>query len=387
MSTSTRPDTGRMKADLAKLVGFDTSNPPGHEADAAAYLAGELRVAGFAVEVDEFKPGRANVIARLINGDGPTFAYNTHIDVVPAGEGWSGDAFVLAERDGRLYGRGSCDAKGPLVAMLEAMRMLATDRAGWRGELLGVFVADEEIGSMGARHFVAAKPKIDYAVIGEPTSNTVVIAHKGSMRPVVRVHGVSAHSSTPERGDNAIYNAGRFLGLVEAFHRDVISKRSHVIVGSASLTVTRCNGGIADNVIPDYCDLMLDRRMVPGETEEQVVAEIELLFAEAKEKFGITAECIRFQETTGGASETPAAAPIVAASLAASRRHGVTASEPSGFGGGCDLVHFCSIGAQGVVVGPGSLGVAHKPDEFIPIDEFLASSLIYRDIAVAMMRC
>jgi acetylornithine deacetylase/succinyl-diaminopimelate desuccinylase family protein len=374
-----------MKADLTRLVGFDTSNPPGHEADAAAFLAQRLREAGFAVEIDAFKPGRTNVIARLANGEGPTFAFNTHIDVVPAGEGWTGNPFEITERDGKLYGRGSCDAKGPLVAMLEAMRMLAADRDAWRGELMGVFVSDEEVGSMGARHFAAAKPKIDYAVIGEPTSNSIVIAHKGSMRPIVRVHGVSAHSSTPDLGENAIYNAARFLGLVEEFHKSVVSKRGHPMVGSASLTVTRCNGGIADNVIPDYCDLMLDRRMVPGETEDQVVTEIEQLVAAAKRNFGISAECIRFQATTGGASETPVDAPIVAASLAASQRHGAIPTAPSGFSGGCDLVHFRSIGAQGVVVGPGSLGVAHKPDEFVPVDEFVASSQIYRDIALAMM--
>lgn len=385
MSETIRPDADRMKADLARLVGFDTSNPPGFEAQAAAFLADRLREACFQVTVDEFEPGRSNVIARLANGDGPVLAFNTHIDVVPAGEDWSSKPFDLTECDGKLYGRGSCDAKGPLVAMLEAMRMLAARRDTWRGEVVGVFVADEEVGSKGARHFAASRPKIDYAVIGEPTGNATIIAHKGSMRPIVRVHGVSAHSSTPDLGENAIYNAARFLGLVEEYHRDVVSKRAHPLVGSASMTVTRCNGGIADNVIPDHCDLMLDRRMIPGEGEEQVMQEVGELIARAKEKFGFSAECIRYQATTGGASETPADADIVQASVAASRRLGATASQPSGFSGGCDLVHFRAVGALGVVLGPGSLAVAHKPDEFVPAEEFVAASLIYRDIALSML--
>lgn len=385
MSRTMLPDAERMKADLARLVGFDTSNPPGYEAEAAVFLAERLREAGFSVEIDEFEQGRSNVIARLANGNGPVFAFNTHIDVVPAGEDWSSSPFDLTERDGKLYGRGSCDAKGPLVAMLEAMRMLAASRGGWRGEVVGVFVADEEVGSRGARHFAAARPKIDYAVIGEPTGNSTIIAHKGSMRPIVRVHGVSAHSSTPDLGENSIYNAARFLGLIEEYHLEVVSKKSHPLVGSTSMTVTRCNGGVADNVIADHCDIMLDRRMIPGESEEQVIQEVQELITRAKRNFGISAECIRYQATTGGASETPADADIVQASLAASRRHDVAAAQPSGFSGGCDLVHFRTIGALGVVIGPGSLAVAHKPDEFIPVEEFIAASLIYRDIALSML--
>src|ERR1700737_2048416 len=301
---SSSPDVGRMKRVLADLVAIDTQNPPGNEARAARYLQNLLTAEGFEVSQQEYKPDRINVIAALENGAGPVFAFNTHMDVVPVGDGWSSDPFALKEVDGRLYGRGACDCKGPLAAMLEAMRMLAAERAAWSGTLLGVFVADEEIASEGAKFYAASAPKIDTAVIGEPTSNATFTAHKGSLRPVVRVYGVSAHSGTPHLGENAIYRAGELLSLVAEYHEKVVRHRTHPLVGAASLTVPRMNGGHADNVLPGTCDLLLDRRMVPGEDEEVVKREIGDLLALARERFGVRAEIIGYKATTGGATET-----------------------------------------------------------------------------------
>lgn len=381
-----QPDFARMKRDLALLVAINTENPPGHELEAARCLQGLLEAEGFDLSLSEYRPGRVNVIARFANGPGPTFAFNTHIDTVPAGDGWQSDPFVLREADGRLYGRGSCDAKGPMVAMIEATRLLLACRDRWSGTLMAIFTADEEIASEGAKHFVAHQPPhIDFAVIGEPTSNAAFTAHKGSLRPLVRVHGVTAHSGTPHLGENAIYRAGQLLGLIEEQHHAAVKCHSHALVGEASLTVTRIHGGHADNVLPGSCDLLLDRRMVPGEDESQVKAEIERLLVLAGERFGLRAEVLEYKATTGGATETALAEPIVQASLAACRAHNPGDPGPFGFQGGCDLVHFRSLGTTGTVIGPGTLAVAHKPDEYVPIDEFVAASLIYRDIALRLL--
>lgn len=383
---TTQPDFNRMKRDLATLIAINTENPPGHELEAALCLRDLLEAEGFDLSLSEYKPGRVNVIATFKNGPGPTFAFNTHIDTVPAGDGWQTDPFVLHEADGKLYGRGSCDAKGPMVAMIEATRMLIATRQQWSGTLMAVFTADEEIASEGAKHYVAHQPPhIDFAVIGEPTSNCAYTAHKGSLRPLVRVHGVTAHSGTPDLGENAIYRAAQLLGLVEQHHDTVVKCNCHALVGTASLTVTRIHGGHADNVLPGACDLLLDRRMVPGEDEAAVKLEIEQLLALANERFGVRAEVLEYKPTTGGATETALEEPIVQASLAACREHNHGIAGPFGFQGGCDLVHFRSLGTTGTVIGPGTLAVAHKPDEFVPIDEFIAASLIYRDIALQMM--
>ncbi|MEG3131682.1 M20 family metallopeptidase [Pantoea cypripedii] len=384
--SSYKADSVRMKRDLTALVAINTENPPGHEREAAECVAGWLREAGFDLSFSEYAPGRTNVIALLKNGDGPCFAFNTHLDTVPAGTGWSSDPFTLTEREGRLYGRGACDAKGPLVAMVEALRMLAANRHSWSGTLMGVFTADEEVASEGAKFYVRDQPPaIDFAVIGEPTSNATFSAHKGSLRPRVRVKGVTAHSGTPELGINAIYQSAKLLGLIEEAHHQQVRCRCHALVGNASLTVTRVHGGHADNVVPDNCELLLDRRMVPGEDEAEVKAELQQLLDHAREQSGVEAEIIAWQPTTGGATETDSSEAIVQHSLAACRRHGQPEPGPFGFQGGCDLVHFRTLGAKGVVVGPGALAVAHKPDEFVPVEEFIAAAYIYLDIALAML--
>ncbi|MEX2642712.1 MAG: M20/M25/M40 family metallo-hydrolase, partial [Acetobacterales bacterium] len=277
------PDVARLHETLRRLVAFDTQNPTGPEAEAAAFVAEEMRSLGCRIETMEVAPGRPNVIGVLENGPGPVFAFNTHMDVVQVGDGWSSDPFVLRERDGRLYGRGSCDAKGALAAMLEAMRLLAGERMSWSGTLLGVFVVDEESGSRGARAYAATKPKVDFCVIGEPTDCTTVIAHKGSIRPVVRVHGRAAHSGTPDKGVNAILAAAPLLEAVGREH-ERLRAVTHPLVGNASLSVTRVSGGRADNIVPDGCELLLDPRPVPAEDEDALRQELERLVSRAAEK-------------------------------------------------------------------------------------------------------
>jgi succinyl-diaminopimelate desuccinylase len=378
------PDSARMIDRLARLVAINTENPPGRETEAGAFLAVELREIGFVVETQELMPGRVNIIARFENGPGPTLAFNSHIDVVPAGDGWSHPPFDLKERDGRLYGRGACDAKASIVAMLETVRMMVAERGRWQGTLLAVFVADEEAESRGAKFYAKGGPRIDYAVIGEPTSNAVAIAHKGGLRPIIRVSGVAAHSGTPELGVNAIFQAAELLRAIEAHHHDQVCRRHHPLVGSASLTVTRIGAGIADNIVPDGCEILLDRRLVPGESEVAAIAEIEQLLERLRQEKGIHAEIVGFKPTTGGPTATAPDHPLV---HAATRAAGEIAADiaPQGFPGACDLVHFRSVGAQGVVMGPGSLAVAHKPDEFVPIDEFIGASRAYLQTALAML--
>ena len=125
--------------------------------------------------------------------------------------------------------------------------------------------------------------------------------------------------------------------------------------------------------------------MIPGEDEEEVKREIMDLVGAAAGRFGLCAEVIGYKPTTGGSAETPPDHPIVAASVEASRRNGA-AGRTLGFEGACDLVHFHAMGARGTVIGPGLLAQAHKPDEFVPVDEFIAASRIYRDVAMQMLR-
>ncbi|MEM8688483.1 MAG: M20 family metallopeptidase [Pseudomonadota bacterium] len=381
---SSAPDLSCLKDELARLVGFDTQNPPGREREAAQFVLHVLQQMDCRAELIDLGDDRTNVVGVIENGPGPTFAFNTHMDVVLAGDGWASDPFTLREEDGRLHGRGACDAKGPLVAMLEAMRRLIAGRHQWSGTLLGVFVADEEVGSLGAKTYVKTAPKIDYCMIGEPTSCTTVTAHKGSMRPLVRVYGKTAHSGMPDLGVNAILKSARFLDMVVEEHKRVAAT-VHPLCGNASLTLTRAHGGHADNVVPEHCDFLLDRRMVPGEDEEAVKVAIAELVEAAGLAAGTRAEIIDYVPTTGGASETDASHPVVRACQAACLAHNGVVSDISGFQGGCDLVHFRSVGAEGVVLGPGELSVAHQPNEYVPVDDLVRAVKIYEDTALTML--
>jgi succinyl-diaminopimelate desuccinylase len=371
-------------ATLERLVAFDTQNPGKVEEPCALWIAERLRTIGAEPVLDGFAPGRTNVVGKITNGPGPVFAFNTHMDVAPAGDGWSGDPFVLREVGGRLIGRGACDAKGSLAAMLHAIELLSRHRSSWSGTMLGVFVADEEDSSRGAKHYAACRPIIDYVVVGEPSGNAPIIAHKGSMRPRVHVTGRAAHSGTPERGVNAIFQAGKLLPLL-ALLNERLRGVEHPLLGAPSLTVTRIAAGIADNIVPDLCELLLDRRLVPGETEEEALAQIAAVLEQAAED-GVAAYVAGLTPTTGGAAETLPGHPIVQAARDAARRHGVDDAEPSGFQGACDLVHFRNLGAEGVVLGPGDLAAAHKPDEFVSRQALEQAVPIYCDIALAMLR-
>ena len=378
------PDVARLVGLLERLVAIDTQNPPGQEAEAAALLATELQGMGFTTEVRPLLEGRANVVAWLDNGAGPCFTLNSHMDTVPVGGGWASDPLRLAERDGTLVARGACDAKGPIAAMVEAGRLLLARRDAWRGTLLLAFVADEEVDGGGSRALVRQQPKADLVVVGEPTNNAVCAAHKGCLRPLIRAKGRAAHSGRPELGVNAILAAGHMMPRFNERDRE-LRNQSHPLVGHASLTVTRIAGGIGDNIVPDHCEMVLDRRLLPGETLDDALNNLHALLAQAKRDCGVEAEIAAIRAMAGPA-ETAVVDPLVIEAVAISRRHGVTFPQPGGLTGGCDLVHYRDAGAVGIVLGPGSLDAAHQPDEYVPKDDLVRAALIYRDLAVAMMR-
>jgi succinyl-diaminopimelate desuccinylase len=382
--TAPAPDVARLTGLLERLVAIDTQNPPGREVEAAALLASELEAIGFATEIRPVAEGRANVVGRIDNGAGPCFAFNSHMDTVPVGGGWTSDPFRLTERDGKLFGRGACDAKGPIVAMAEAGRLLALQRDQWRGTLIMMFVADEEIDGGGSRALAKELPRPDLIVIGEPTNNAVFAAHKGCLRPLIRAKGKAAHSGRPELGVNAILAASQLMPLFDARDRE-LRALNHPLVGHASLSVTRIVGGIGDNVVPETCEMVLDRRLLPGESLDAAMDELHAMLDRAKREHGVDAEIAAIR-TKAGSTETSVEEPLVREAIAVSRAHGVTFPQPGGLTGGCDLVHFHDVGAVGIVLGPGSLDVAHQPDEYVPKDDLARAALIYRDVAVAMMR-
>lgn len=369
---------------LAELVGIDTTNPGGDEHAGLELLARRFDERGVPTRIDAYRDGNANLVAtvRLGTGTGPTVLLNSHIDVVPAGDDWTSDPFTARIEDGRLYGRGSADAKGSLAAMAVALLSILDDDA-LDGTVVFTAVGDEEVGSTGARALVR-DVSADACIVGEPTDLRLMTAHKGSVRPVVEVRGIAAHAATPHAGANAIVGSrdllDRLAGLAER-----LTERGHPLVGAPTLTPVLVSGGEAPNAVPERVRITIDRRLVPGETADQAVAEIqEVLDSFSAANAPLTASVADLAPSTGGPSETPQDHPFV---LAARTAMAAIGEEPAlaGLVVNCDMTTFRAAGIPTLVLGPGTLAVMHTRDEYVETEQLDRAVVAYREILRTML--
>lgn len=384
MSAETIPDVVRL---LTDLVSIDTAHPVGNEGKAAALLAEIMGRNGFDVEVEEIEPGRANLVARLEFGSAtPTLMLNSHLDVVPAGPGWSMSPFAPVQKDGRLYGRGTADAKASVAAM--AVAALCLREPGEAGQLSGTLVytavIDEEAGSTGVRRLLEMH-HADGAIVGEPTGGRLFTAHQGSVCPVVEITGRAAHAGAPDQGANAIVHAAALIELIGDY-AGVLSGRDHSLVGAPTVTPVLVEGGEASNSVPERCRLTFDRRLVPGETEKDALMEIEQLLTQFNTDYApVTAEVVGFAPTTGGPSETPTGHPFVVSCQRGLVDAGL-AVEVGGLGVSCDMSHFRAAGIPCVVTGPGAVEAMHIVDEYVDIEEVRRSVRTYDALVRELLR-
>ena len=259
---------------LQNMIHMPTANPPGDEQALAEYLADYLKARGIQAWVQPVKENRANLCAALGTGKGPTLVFNGHLDVVPPGHGWQHDPYLAVEEAGRIYGRGSCDMKGAVAAMIIAACQLKAEGFPFQGTLKLAFVADEECDNIGTHTFLdSSDGKADFAVVGEPSQMQICIAHKGVERFHVKCHGLATHASAPQRGRNAIMLAAKAVQAVEEYHW-ILQERHHPLVGTPSAVVTLIEGGQKDNVVPDLCSFVVDRRILPGEDQASALGEL-----------------------------------------------------------------------------------------------------------------
>ncbi len=261
-----------------KLIRFNTVNPPGQEHECAKFLAAILEESGFDVKSYDFEAGRTSLVARL-NGNGgkPPLCFTGHIDTVPLGETpWHHDPFG-AETDGdKLYGRGSTDMKGGVAAMVVAGLKLAK-MGGRKAAITFVITAGEETGCTGATYLAGLDNVLGEAgaiVVGEPTSNELFVGHKGALWLEARTKGVAAHGSMPEEGENAIYKAAKAISQLESFS---FAGVSHPILGRPTLSVGTISGGSKINIVPDKATIEIDIRIVPPQTGDQIMADLQSL--------------------------------------------------------------------------------------------------------------
>jgi succinyl-diaminopimelate desuccinylase len=367
---------------LREMVEVDTTNPGGNEGDAAQLLADLFSRHGLEAVIDRFTAEHVNLTTSASFGvGGPTVVLNSHLDVVPAVGDWTSPAFAPQIRDGRMYGRGSADAKGSLAPMAVALLRLVHDEKArnLRGTVIYTAVGDEEVGSRGARHLLTDLTGVDGAIIGEPTSLRLLSAHKGSVRPIIELTGKSAHAAAPAKGINAINATGPLLAMLES-HGVELSEREHPLTGSPTLTPVLIAGGEAPNAVPASCRITVDRRLVPGETAESALAEIEALLAKFNaDNAPVTAAIAECAPSTGGPSQTADTDPFVVSCQQALDGVGAD-SRLGGLIVNCDMTHFRAAGIPTVVIGPGELEVMHVPDESVDINELRRAVDIYEAI-------
>ena len=349
------------------------TNPRAGEKRVADFLASVAARAGLEVEFQKVLPGRSNVIARLLprNKIRQTILLAPHLDTVSADD----SQFVPRRKNGRLYGRGACDTKGSVAAMLTALCELANAKSRpLETEIVFAGLVDEENAQAGSRALVGQASSLSpffqkagdrqdacptLAIVGEPTRLQVVTAHKGSLWLELETRGKAAHGATPQLGQNAVHEMARVVDMLETDYAARLRKRKHPLLGNSTVNVGMISGGAQPNIVPDHCAITIDRRTLPGETETGVRREITALLRAKRLSAKISstklAPCLPL--------ETSPKLPLVRCFL-----RSVGQTRPAGVDFFCDAAVLSQGGIPSVVFGPGDIAQAHTADEWISLD-------------------
>ncbi|MFQ5538320.1 MAG: ArgE/DapE family deacylase [Gemmatimonadota bacterium] len=378
-----RHEAGPDPLSLAReLVSTPSVNPvldaasPGEEA-IARLAAGWLEDWGLDVTLDEAAPGRPNVVARL-SGSGATLLLNGHLDTVGTA-GMTVDPFAGHVAEGCLWGRGACDMKGGLAALLSAAERLARG-SGPRPDLVVALTADEEHAGLGMQRLVASGVRADMAVVCEPTGLAVMPAHKGFVWAEIIFHGRAAHGSRPEEGVDAIRHAALFLAALDELARRLASGARHPLLGSGSLHAGTIQGGTADSVYPERCVVTLERRTLPGEGGQDVMEELSAVLADLRGREPeLNAELRMTLERSG--TEVPVDSPPVEALCAAAAEEAPGMGAVAGMSAWVDAAFLNEAGIPAVCFGPGDIARAHSADECCSVAEIRACAKILERFA------
>jgi acetylornithine deacetylase/succinyl-diaminopimelate desuccinylase-like protein len=359
---------------LQQLIQLPSPNPPGDCRDIAHFCHAFLQAAGF-TPICVAPDDRAwSVVGRAGNDTGPAVLYHAHLDTVPLGQNarWTHDPFGGEIDGGRVYGLGSVDDKAPLAAMLQVAATLRDRLAQMRGSLVVVCAAEEEVGGqLGTKWLVDQGhiPPCDFAVVGEQTHNRTATAHKGVLRAAFQVVGRTAHATDPWRGRNAINGMAHLILDLERYQQEVLDHRRHPLLGAPSINIGMIQGGVGSNVVADGCTIYVDRRMVPGEDPQAVMAELTSLAA-ARQALDPERTYRVDDFLVSHWFETSADGPMTQRFLRICATETGDPAELVGYLPGSDAKHLVGSARQGVVVfGPGSYQVAHATDEYTEIAE------------------
>jgi acetylornithine deacetylase/succinyl-diaminopimelate desuccinylase family protein len=373
----------RITQDLVRAPG---QNPPGEEAATVAALAAAGRRLGLDVRTSPVEPGRDNLSITLAGGNDPGLLLLGHTDVVPVGDGWTVDPYGGLLRDGRIYGRGASDMKGGLVASLAALAALRGTTLSGPVELAAV--VDEEETGKGIRAYIGDRdPVRQYVgcITAEPTDLQTIVAARGDSYLQVAVHGRASHAGNPDGGANAIYGAAAVVAEIERLHKE-LAAAPHPLLGPATWSVGQINGGTGGSIVPADCVIVADRRLLPGESPAEVLADLEHRVAALHlEGRGLTVELAMPMEMP--AFETPEDSDLVRITEAARFDAGGPPLPLAGWTAACDGGYIArDLGVPVVVLGPGSVTTqAHRADESVAVAELVTAARAYALTALRLL--
>jgi acetylornithine deacetylase len=365
-----------------QLIRIPSVNPMGQEVRGEPYLEGRLTdflqqwasARGWPWERHSVLPERDNLLMRLDGGGRQrTILLEVHQDTVPV-EGMSVHPFAAERQGSRIYGRGACDVKGGMAAMLTALSRLARRPAAERPNLVLACTVNEENGFDGVRHVcqlwssgqsqLLARPP-DVAIVAEPTELDVVIAHKGTIRWRCHTTGRAAHSSNPAAGENAIYRMQPVVMALQQYADQLASRQPDPLLGEPTLSVGTIHGGLTVNTVPDRCTIQIDRRLLPEESAAAAYADVARFLSER-----IGPHAAQHDQpflTSPGLLAGPNR--HLADELSECVRHHGARGQCRGVPFGTDAGALAAAGIPSVVFGPGSIDQAHTQDEWVDTEQ------------------
>ncbi|MGQ9723539.1 MAG: M20 family metallopeptidase [Candidatus Jordarchaeum sp.] len=330
---------------------------------------------GLIPEIREIESG-VNIIVSLGGTDtgSPSLMFNGHLDTVPV-DNMTISPFDAEIKEGKLYGRGSCDMKGGLACMAVALVALKRAKVKLKGRLVFTGVSTEEAGSWGTKEIIKSGPLSDCVIVGEPTNLEIVSASKGIILAIIDVMGKAAHGSSPELGINAIYKAIKLIRKVQNEFPKIFKKKKHPTLGSPSFNLGTIKGGERFNIVPDKCNLVFDRRMLPGETEKEIASEFQEIINSIKKEDTEFEASLQFILGLPP-MDTPLDLPFIKfLDEAVNQVMGKTVY--AGIAGSTDASLFSQHGIPSIVFGPGRLSMAHTANEHIEISQLKKAADTY----------
>ena len=370
------------------LVKIDSRNPtlsadgPG-ERDAALALGKILEDWGFSVSISDSSPGRPNLVARLGPADSPAMMFAGHLDTVGV-EGMTHDPFSADMNGGRIYGRGSCDMKSGVAAMcVGALRAYRLAGNSPKRQIVIAAVADEEYESLGMRALLDSGIRAECAVLTEPTKLAICPAHRGFVWIEIAFTGRAAHGSRYDVGIDAIRHAGLLLAELDALEAGPLHTRSHTLLGRPSLHASTIVGGIGMSTYPDRCILRIERRTIPGESEQTAVDEVTSALERVRARRPRIEASVKLIAAQQPSDVAPDA--LVVRMLETALKAEAMPAKIEGLSAWTDAALLNAAGISAVCFGPGDIALAHAAEEFVPVDEIEKATTVLQRVAFEWM--